>query len=301
MKKSIVTLALIISTCGLYAQNATYKSGSVLWKVSGKDLKNPSYLLGTFHLKSGEYLDTIPGASEAFKSCEQVVGEIDMSNMLGMQMQMQQAMMMSSDTTYKMLYSDEEYSFVSEKVASLAGMGLDQFGMLKPAAIQLTVVMYAYMKHFPQINPVNTLDARIQSEAVNQQKKVLALETVEDQIYVLFGIMSLKRQAEVLLCYLNNMDKIMAFVPDFIDAYNQGNINRLFENDETSESCPSTPEETAALNKDRNLKWMKKLPDIMKEGSSFIAVGALHLAGEDGLLNLLEKSGYKVEPIGINQ
>jgi uncharacterized protein YbaP (TraB family) len=44
---------------------------------------------------------------------------------------------------------------------------------------------------------------------------------------------------------------------------------------------------------------MQKLPEIMKEKSSFIAVGALHLAGEEGLLNLLKEAGYTVEPVGL--
>jgi uncharacterized protein YbaP (TraB family) len=89
----------------------------------------------------------------------------------------------------------------------------------------------------------------------------------------------------------------MSFVPSFINAYNQGNLNWMIEHYENSDTCPSTQEEEAALNKDRNYRWMTKLPEIMKEKSSFIAVGALHLAGEDGLLNLLEKAGYTVESI----
>jgi uncharacterized protein YbaP (TraB family) len=87
---------------------------------------------------------------------------------------------------------------------------------------------------------------------------------------------------------------MMDLVPELINAYNQRDLNWF---NRKEEMCPSTPEEEAALNKDRNHKWMKKLPEIMQEKSSFIAVGALHLAGEDGLLNLLEKSGYNVEQV----
>jgi uncharacterized protein YbaP (TraB family) len=283
----------------MYAQTGTYKSGSVLWKISGKDLSEPSYLLGTFHLKSGEYLDSIPGARAALQSCEQVVGEINMSNMAGLQMQMMQAMQMTSDTTYKMLYSDEDYKFVSEKLASLIGTGLEQLNTMKPAAIQLTVIALAYMRYFPEINPANILDIRIQSEAKKEQKPVLGLETVDDQIHVLFDVMGLQRQADVLLCNLKNMDILLALVSELIDDYNQGNLNKLIQYQDNTETCPSSPAETAVLNKDRNIAWMKKLPEIMKEKSSFIAVGALHLAGEDGLLNLLEKSGYDVEAVGL--
>jgi len=298
MKKRILLVLLIIATVSVYAQTETYKSGSVLWKISGKDLSNPSYLLGTLHFKPGEYLDSIPGAKAAFESCEQAVGEIPLSDMPALQAQMMQAMKMPSDTTYKMLYSDDDYRLVSEKIASLTGGArLEQLGVLKPAAIQQTVVAFAYMKYFPKINLSNTLDVRIQSDAVKEQKPVLGLETADDQIYVLFGIASLQRQADVLLCELKNMDESMAQIPELIDAYNRCDLNKLYQQMEDDENCPSTPAEKDALIKDRNNSWMKKLPDIMREKSSFIAVGALHLAGDCGLLNQLEKSGYSVEPV----
>ena len=296
MKRTILLIVLAIAAYSVYAQTETYKSGSLLWKISGKDLSKPSYLLGTFHLKPGEFLDSIPGAKAALDACEQVVGEVNMSDMANVMMQMQQAMMMTPDTTYKMLYSDEEYRLVSEKLASLTGgAGLDQMGMLKPAAIQLTVISFAYMKYFPDINLTNVLDVRIQSEATKAQKPVSGLETVDDQIHVLFGIMDLQRQADALLCSMKHLDESMGLIPELIRDYDRADLDKLVLRMEESEFCPSPPSETEALNKERNNAWMEKLPDIMKEKSSFIAVGALHLAGKDGLLNLLEKAGYIVE------
>lgn len=299
MKKTVFLFMLVIAAYSVYGQTGTCKSGALLWKISGKDLSKPSYLLGTFHLKSGEYLDSIPGAKSALQSCEQVVGEVNMSDMVGMQMQMQQAIMMPSDTTYQMLYSDEDYGFVSEKITSLVGAGLNQLGMLKPVAIHLNVIVLAYAKYFPNINPADILDIRIQSEARNEQKPVVALETADYQIHVLFGIKSLQGQADDLLCSLRNLDKMMALIPKQIEYYDHGDLYNLDQQFKNTEICPSDPSESAALIKDRNDVWMEKLPEIMKDKSSFIAVGALHLAGEDGLLNLLEKSGYKVDPVGL--
>ena len=297
MKQTILFIMLAIAACNLQAQTETGHSGSVLWKISGKDLTKPSWLLGTLHMKSGEYLDSIPGALPAFQASEQVAGEINMSDMAALQLQVQKAMMMTPDTTYKMLYSDENYRFVSEKVASLMGAGLDQLGMLKPAAIQLSVASFAYIKFFPDFNPSNVLDVRIQAEAVKAQKPVLSLETADDQIHILFGIMNLQRQADVLLCSMQNLEKSMNMISELITNYNQGDLSKIYQQMKNSDYCPSTPEEEDAINKDRNIAWMKKLPEMMKDKSCFIAVGALHLAGEDGLLYILEQSGYIVEPI----
>ncbi|MDR0295961.1 MAG: TraB/GumN family protein, partial [Prevotellaceae bacterium] len=156
MKKLVLLFTLFLTVCGACTQTVAQKSGALLWKISGKDLSKPSYLLGTLHLKPGEYLDSIPGARSAWQSCEQVVGEINTLDMAAMQMQAQQAMMMNPDTTYRMLYSDEDYRFVNEKVTSFLGAGLGQMGMLKPAAINQMVVIFAYQKYFPDLNPANT-------------------------------------------------------------------------------------------------------------------------------------------------
>lgn len=297
MKKLFLFLS-IIATCNACVQAETGKSGALLWEISGNGLDKPSYLLGTLHLKSGDYLDKIPGAKASLQSCEQVVGEVNMSDMATMQMQMQQAMMMNSDTTYRILYSDEDYRFVSEEMTSLIGVGLDQMKIMKPAAIQLTITLFMCAKYFPDITPANALDAYIQTEAKKEQKPVVGLETAADQIYVLLGSMSLQRQADLLLCTIKNMDKMNALMLELIDNYDRGDLDKLYQSqDKNNELCSSTPAETNALNKDRNMAWMEKLPGIMKEKPSFIAVGALHLAGEEGLLNLLEKAGYTVKPV----
>jgi len=300
MKKTILYCLLIIVAGSMYAQKGTDKSGYLLWKISGKDLYKPSYLLGTMHLKPGEYFDNIPGAKAALQDCEQVVGEIPVTDIIGMQIKMRQAMLMPSDTTYKMLYSDDDYRFVSDKVSSFAsGYGMDNLSKFKPAAIQLTLIAAAYMKNSPGVDPANTMDRYIQLEAAKEQKPVLGLETIEDQIRVLFGSTSLQSQADALLCFLKNTDQLTALIAEQIKYYNQGDLNKLYQQFKDDKICPLNPSETAAINKDRNKAWMEKLPLIMKNRSSFIVVGALHLAGDDGLLNLLEKAGYRIEPVGF--
>ena len=297
MKKLFSSIiVLLIATCSIFAQSGDFKTGSLLWRISGKDLAKPSYLFGTMHLKPGDFLMTVPGAKVALESSEQVVGEINMANMAQLQMQIQPAMMMPSGTTYKDFYSDEDYQFVSEQLASFVGVGLDQLGVLKPAAIQLTIAVMAYARYLPELGGIEeTLDVFIQAEATKNQKPVLELETAESQIKVLFGS-SLQRQADLLLCGLKNMEQQMALVPQLINDYTQADLNAMYRQ-LRSDICPSTDAEINALNRDRNVAWMKILPQMMKEKSSFIAVGALHLAGEDGLLNLLEKAGYKVEAV----
>jgi uncharacterized protein YbaP (TraB family) len=62
-------------------------------------------------------------------------------------------------------------------------------------------------------------------------------------------------------------------------------------------SCDDTPEEKADLIDNRNADWVTKMPTIMEAQPTFFAVGAAHLVGEKGVLNLLRKAGYQVEGV----
>jgi uncharacterized protein YbaP (TraB family) len=301
MKKLIFTLlVLVIFTGNSFAQD-NYKSGSLLWKISGGGLDKASYILGTFHLKASNYLDQIPGARTSLSSSEQIIGEVDMSDIMAQVLKMQQKMMMPSDTTYKMLYSESDYQFVDKELKSMLGTGLEQLGVIIPAGIQMSLLQVLIMKNYPNVISMDALDASIQKVAKEEQKPIVGLETVDHQIYVLFESMSLQHQANSLLCgikshegkslgegMLNDLQKMEGM-------YDNADLNGLYKLMK-EDPCQDLQNEEI-INKSRNDAWMKKLPDLMKEKSSFIAVGALHLAGEEGLLHQLEQAGYTVEAV----
>lgn len=297
-KKLLLIVSLTLLTGWVTAQN--YPSGSLLWKVSGNGLEKPSYLFGTFHLKTGDFLNKVPGAHKALNDCEQVIGEIKMGNMQELQMEMMAHMMLPADTTYRMLYSDEEYIFLNNKLTEVMSVGLDQLGTLKPAALQTAIIAIIFQQLLPDFNPANSLDLEIQKFAARDQKGVQGLEKPEEQAQLLFNSQSISRQAELLLCSLRNLDDITKNdAVKMIENYVKGDLNGLYLNGLKKEDdpCPSTEEEKNRMLKYRNDKWMQQLPAMMKEKSSFIAVGALHLAGEEGLLHQLKEAGYTVDPI----
>ncbi len=291
-------IAVIVSACSsLFAQTGNYKTGSLLWKISGKELAKPSYLLGTMHFKSGAFLDSIPGAGAALDNAEQVIGEIVMNDMAELIQKTQEAIMMTPDTTYQMLYTEDEYQLVNEKLTSLFGGGLDQMSMIKPAGISMFYSQMLYVKKHPNFNPLNGIDAFVQKQALEANKPVLGLETVQSQIQVLYSS-SLKEQSEDLLCLMKNPEHAEKSLDELLMNYNKKDLNALYRIlKDKNGPCPYSDEDSDQLNKNRNDAWMKNLPTLMKEKSSFIVVGALHLAGEEGLLNQLEKAGYVVEPV----
>ena len=297
--KPIKLLFAILSICFVAfttASSSNKMTGSLLWKVSGNGLEKPSYILGTLHLASKAKLDSIPGATQMLEQSEQIVGELVMTEMMAQAFKIQQAGMMPADTTYKMLYTEEEYKKVSDGIKEYMGVDLSQVGILKPSLIQTSIILLMYQKFFPNFNANEAMDGYVQQYASSVGKEILALETIENQIDILFNQSSLKRQAEVLLCLFEYPEKSQESAAKLIDAYNSADFEALeaMFND-TEGPCPSTQAEIDAMLKHRNDNWVKKLPEIMAKKSSFIAVGAGHLVGESGILTQLEKLGYTVE------
>lgn len=294
----------ILTICSLFtlsAQSQNEYTGALLWKISGNGLNQPSYVLGTHHLAHVSFVDSIPGLRDAMSSTQQTVGELLMSEQPTMQAKLQQAAMMPTGETYKTLLTADEYATLDAALKELFMVGLDQFSQLKPGMISMLYTITLYTKNFPEFNPMahEAIDAYVQRIANENGKATLGLETVEDQIYALFDAEPLKDQAKSLACAVGNKDwaiKSLNKLNEYYKAKDLSNMYNLAFND-PEDPCQMSQTYESAINKDRNDKWLEKLPQIMKDKSSLIAVGALHLTGKEGLLYGLAKKGYKVEPV----
>ena len=276
------------------------KDNSLLWKVSGNGLEEPSYLFGTHHLIPVSFLDSVAGIHDAFENTEQTVGEIDMSNMAEMQMMLKGHSQLPEGVTYESLLSPEEITQLDSTLKNLLHIGLDQLGTLKPSMLSNLISITFYQKYYPTISNDANIDQYFQSEAIKRNRPIVGLENTEDQIYVLLNAQTIERQAEMLICMVQNPDLLKDQMDELQEAYHSQDINALYElsiKETPNDPCPNTEEEKNALNRDRNMKWLEKLPAIMADKPSFIAVGCLHLPGEVGLIEGLREQGYKVEPV----
>ena len=285
----------------LFACIALSAHAQLLWKVSGNDLQDPSYIIGTHHLAPLSIKDSIAGLPEALKAARQVYGELKISDIQSAttMQKMQQQMMIQSDTTLQSLLSPEEYELANKFSKENLNMDLAAVPKLKPAALQNNIVVMSYVKHIGNFNPQEQLDTYFQTEALRQGKKVEGLETPEFQFNLLYNAISLSRQAQLLICTLKNIDTGVEQLKAATEAYMKQDLDKILQisRERNNDLCDPLPEEEAAMNEKRNQDWVKKLHVIMKDAPTFVAVGALHLPGEKGLLNLLRVQGYTVEPI----
>lgn len=299
MKKTILTLlTLVIATFTAHAQ--------LLWKVTGKELTKPSYVLGTFHLSDVAFADSIPGLKEALNASEQVYGELDMRKLMSDPSQVQQmqlAMMLPKDTTLDSLLTIEQMKRLNEFLKQYLGADLTNpmlapMKQMKPAAISTQIQMVLAMQIAKGFNPQQQFDTYFQNVANEQQKPVGGLETMDYQLGVLYGA-PLKRQAELLMCLVDDVDYQKDVLKRTIDAYYKQNLEAVHKvmEEKRHNTCDSTPEEDNILIYTRNANWASALPALMKTRSTFLAVGCAHLPGERGLISLLQKAGYTVTPV----
>ena len=289
MKKRLFLLLLVSFVL-------TSLSAQLLWKIDKKGLSKPSYLLGTHHLVPVSFLDSIPGLYKAFNSCEVVIGEMMMNN-IDDASQLQKAALISGNVAMTELFSEENYILVDDELRATLGMGLKEMFMLNPTFIRTMYELEIYNKKFG-ISDESQLDTYFQQVGELQGKKVVGLENIDTQIQVLLGGKDLKREAQLLVESVRNKDQIVADFQELNQLYKKGKIEALVTLAQKREDFTDmTDEEYAVMVDNRNFAWIKILPDYINQSPCFIAVGALHLGGENGLINLLKKEGYKVTAV----
>lgn len=299
MKQRILTLLLLLTV--VFGANA-----QLLWKVSGHGLAKPSYIMGTYHLARTAFIDSIPGVKQALASADQVYGELDMLSLASDPAAgaIVQQMMLPQGESLDHLLTAEQMTrlngFLKENLgADFSNPAVAPLKQMKPAAISTQLQMVLCVHLDPTFNPNDQFDTYFQKEAQRQQKKVGGLETMQEQMDILFNQQSLQRQAELLMCLVDHTDYQTDLFRRTIIAFYAQDINAIQQLTEEKEqnSCDSTPEEESALLYTRNARWAEALPAIMQEASTFVAVGAAHLPGPKGLLQLLKQKGYEVTPV----
>jgi uncharacterized protein YbaP (TraB family) len=290
-----LTLLFTLTASASFGLHETSDSldNALLWKVSGKGLKKTSWLFGTYHLMNDGFLNTIPQVAKSLKKADAVVGELEISpGVLGELM----PMMTLPYGTLDSLLGPENTEKLKVVVQEKTGMPFLLLNKLKPMSVYVMIAAESSKKSSGTAAEKGVpMDAYFQQEAKRNKKPVLALETVKQQGDILFNSTSLERQVELLMTYVEKGDEGKDEESEkLIECYKTQQLNCL--QNLMMESDFNAEENAELLNK-RNLNWIQPLEDFMKNQSCFVAVGALHLTGESGLIKLLREKGYTVEPV----
>ena len=300
MKK--IFLSLLLAIASTIACNA-----QLLYKISHKNIEKPSYIVGTYHLAPASFIDSISGANAALAAVDVVCGEVVMSEMESRENQkkVQQAMMLPDGKSLTDVFTTDEMQRINDYMDSLLGMNLNnpilksQMGKMTPMALSTQLQLVQYMKVTPNFNPLKLIDAHFQKAAKKAGKQVAGLETVDFQIEALYKSTTIERQKQQLLCMVDNAEYHALQMKELSAAFFTQDIQALWEvtEEKMGNQCDSTPKEEEILIYGRNAAWVEKMPAMMENASTLFVVGAAHLPGERGVLELLKARGYTVEAV----
>lgn len=301
MIKKLITIVALATTIFVSA------NAQLLYRITSDSQKKPSYIIGTFHLEDGSYLDKIPGANAVLDEVDQVYGEIDIKSMTNPDtLAATQAITMLPDgKTIKDILTAEQFEKLDKYVTSIVGTGLSnpmlfqQMGKMNPATLDNILTITNFLKKMQgKFNPNNILDLSIQQTAIQKGKKTNGLETMAFQTKLMFG-RPMNEMIEQLMCSIDNCEFYDKQTLLLLDAYHEHNTEKLIEITymKMGNSCDMTEEYMNGLIFNRNSDWAKKIPAIVKNSPTLFVVGAGHLGGEKGVVNLLRKAGFKVEGV----
>ena len=298
---------------------SSYKSidGGLLWEITGNGLKEPSYLLGTNHVMSGDFVDSIPGFWDAFNSVEQLVMEYDITKPRKLD-SIKPRNILPEDITYHDLLDADEIAVLDSILLVYFPYNSKEI-RLKPTDL-LTILQSAILTKESQkwatenpylaIVPLTKgIDFKLLKISNFRSYPIIELDSDKelDRLGIRDGSFlssseNLQVEAKKMVQSLTSsstMDSIIGFTRNSMEVFYKQDLRAI----EKYEADPKMRnEEEAKLNRNtfvikRNILWIDKILPAINKKSSFIMVGVAHLPGEKGLINQLRKEGYTVQPI----
>ena len=279
MKKNILLLCLFTITF-------LYSKAQLLYKIEGKNLEKPSYIFGTIHIMPKKDFIISESVKSAFKSCNELAMEIDLDMDLKTQIEIAKLSMLPDGKTTADITTKENEERIRNFCIDSINWKKSKYNILnrfKPFFLSTLVTQEL-------IGKSKSYEIEFKKLAKKNKMSVSGLETIQFQMDLLSEV-SNEEQIKMLLLGLT---KDNSEFNKLLDTYLKKDINQLGE---LMNNVDLSPEFYTNFIVKRNQKWIPIISELIQKKSTFIAVGAGHLPGKEGVLNLLQEAGYKITPI----
>ena len=300
MKRTIAFMAtifaIVINLTSGYAtphknkyKNINNNAGnkSLLWKISGNGLKKASYLFGTIHqICPGDYFWT-EKMKESLHAADKVCLEMKMDDP-NMITAVASGLKSTDGKTLQDYFTPDQYQLLKKYISDSLSLDIAIFAQMKPAMLE---VLFG-LKDIQCDSPVS-YEEKIMTTAHTENKDILGLEDVKEQLDVLESTPTDTVVKEILdVVQHKNADD--GIYQKMVVLYKQQDLPGLYE---VIKGSKEMGDDMNAFLDVRNKKWIPRMADKMNNNSVFFAVGAGHLWGDNGVISLLRKDGFKVEPV----
>jgi uncharacterized protein YbaP (TraB family) len=274
----ILAILIILSSSTVVAQQ-----NSLLWKVSGNGLSKPSYIFGTIHVVCSADYKMADKVSKAFNSSDQLVLEVDLSDPQELQ---QVQKLMRTEKSISSSLTPEEKQKLENSLMKYFNLKLKDVDNLSIAALESMMVLKAV-----ECADKKMYEMELLSMAKQQGKQIGKLENITDQ----FSFFDKAYSPKDLVKHLEFVPEYSNIFTELVKNYKAENLTLLSEY--ANDSRFMSEDAKHWLLTARNENWVKMMPSMMSGSQVFFAVGAMHLPGENGVLELLKKAGYTVTPV----
>ncbi len=285
--KHIVLLWLVAASLlpfNVFGQKNTTPN-SLLWQISGNGMKHNAYLFGTMHVKDKKVFDFSKNMSTAFDTCKAFAMEIALEPDIYKDI----FQMMVADKDYRIedYLTPEELQKVDNFLKKEFGFKLELFKQIKPVFLYIIMSgtgMSVDNEHF--------LDEHLFLIAKQNEKTIIGIESLEEQINALNGL-SIREQLDLVLDAVDGFGENKKLEQKLLNYYQKQQLSEIAQLIEES----SNEKVTELLLTRRNYVMADRIAVFLPKESVFIAIGAGHLPGKEGVIELLRKKGFTVEPV----
>lgn len=285
MKFYRLLLAYIITVSCAFGQSDT--ENALLWKVTKND--QSGYIYGTIHISCDAKLSD--QVKLALDKSNQLVLEVDLSDP-ALQMKMMQKMILPNQKSAADYLTDKEYdllkNYINQNVEMIPGFSLVK--SLKPIFLSGLIT-----QSLLTCSSQEGYDKLLMQHAQQREISVTGLETIEEQIDVLDQIPVQKVYDEIIESIKDDQKEDRKMIYEMIRHYKNADLQALKKLLSDADSVINDFSDVAL--DQRNNKWIPKIKNQLSENKPFIGFGAAHLVGENGVIELLRKEGYSVEPV----
>ncbi len=287
MRAYIFLLTFLPFICKASAKDTTEANKSLLWRVSSTEMKKPSYLFGTIHLICTEDYLWTTAMENSLTASDAVCFEMDMDDP-SLMMQVATGMIETNGKQLKDYFTEKEYQQLAQFLSDSLHMNISMFEQMKPAALEML-----FATRIVDCASSESYESNILTKAQKAKKEIEGLEDVKEQIALLDSL-PVDSISNDINSMFNDHQKQVQEYKEMVELYKQQNLPALFEMIQRSKELGDN---MGAFLDIRNEKWIERMVDKMDQHGVFFAVGAGHLWGETGLIQLLRKAGYMVSPV----
>lgn len=288
MQKSVLALIIYFFTISLQAQSLANAEKSILWEISGNELEKPSYIFGTMHLVPKDDYFFTEKMQEKFNTCKKLILEVDINMPLKEQIEIAKQMMLPKGKLLSDYMTDKEFEKFKSYILDTLKIKKSTFKKIN----KIKPLIGSSLMLSELIGKSKTYEKELNKLAKKNDMQVEGLETMEFQMNLINSI-SVEEQIEMM-----NNDELSGNPLDayneMLKVYKEQDLLKLKELMDADDSMATIEDDFL---KNRNKDWIPKIEKLAKNNSVFIAVGAGHLAGDDGILQLLKDKGYTVNAV----